>query len=245
MKVKEMRNKKKNQIQEMIRRGYFFNTVVILCLGVLIGFFALCLVHLIPVERMYDNAQVAQNMISEENTTYSVYGMKSTELDNYTDSIMVSTAICPKESSILEKVVYNYHSSYFKGYSEQENLRRYLVGEEGYDYSFYSHYWNGYLLFLKPLLFLFEYNDILMFNFMAQMLLVIWVIVGMVKKKKDFLILPFIVTMLSMGVPTATSLSIQLSDVLYVTLLGTGMIVWNYQKLDNRSIYFLFLTLGM
>jgi len=220
-------------------------SILILMIGIFLGLGALCIVYLIPTEPMYDNSQVSRDIISEIDTTYSIYEMKSTQRDNYTDSIMVSTAICPKEASVLEKAIYNYHVSYFRGYLEQENLERYLKGEGGYDYNTYSHYWNGYLVFLKPLLFLFEYNDVLMLNYIVQMLLLIWVIIGMVKKGKDFLILPYVIMMVSIGAPITTGISIQFSDVLYVGMIGSGVIVWNRSRMKDKHIYYMFLVLGM
>ena len=235
--------------KELARRtnvwGGLTGSLLILIVGILLGLGALCIVYLIPTDRMFDNAQVSCDIISEIDTTYSIHEMKSTQRDNYTDSIMVSTTICPKEASVLEKAIYNYHVSYFRGYLEQENLERYLRGEEGYDYNTYSHYWNGYLVFLKPLLFLFEYNDVLMLNYIVQMLLLIWVIIGMAKKGKDFLILPDIIMMVSIGAPITTGVSIQLSDVLYLSMIGSGIIIWNSSRMKDRHIYYLFLVLGM
>lgn len=244
MNKKGKENMKECQTKKWIKE-YLIGTFGRIIVGVFIGFFAMCLVYLLPVEEMKNNALMAKDMISEISTTYSIFEMKSTMLDNYTDSIMVSTAICPKEASVFEKVVYNYHISYLRGYLEQENLTRYLCGEEGHGYTYYSHYWNGYLLFLKPLLMIFEYNDVLLINFMAQMTLFIWVIAGMVKRNKEWLVVPFVITVLSIGAPSATGLSLQLSDVYYVALFGCGILVWNYERLNHKKIYFLFLILGM
>lgn len=225
--------------------SYIIRTLFILLIGVGVGFLALCMVYMLPVERMYENAQVSKDIISDIGTTYAIHEIRSTELDTYTDSIMVSTAICPKEASVFEKVVYNYHVGYYRGYLEQENLERYLSGEPGYDYASYSHYWNGYLLFLKPLLYFFEYNDILMFNFILQTMLIVWVVIGMVKKKKEYLIIPFMISILSMAAPLATAINLQNSDILYLALLGSGIIIWGNDKIIENKGYFIFLVLGM
>ena len=238
MKTKELRNRTNVW-------GGLTGSLLILIAGIVLGLSALCIVYLIPTGPMYENSQVSRDIISEIDTTYLIHEMKSTQRDNYTDSIMVSTAICPKEASVLEKAIYNYHVSYFRGYLEQENLERYLEGEEGYDYNTYSHYWNGYLVFLKPLLFLFEYNDVLMLNYIVQMLLLIWVIMGMVKSGKDFLILPYIIMIVSIGAPMTTGISIQLSDVFYVSMIGSGIIIRNSSRLKERQVYYLFLIMGM
>ncbi len=114
---------------------------VILLIGIVLGFLVLCLVHLIPVGRMYQNLQASKNVLNSLNEI--VPGYKSTTVDNYTDSIMLNQAICAVEAPLMEKVINNYQVNYWQGYVQQENLLRYLSGEEGYLYQGYTHYWGG------------------------------------------------------------------------------------------------------
>lgn len=113
--------------------------MITLLAGIIIGFLALCLVHLLPVERMYQNVLASKDVINSHAQT--IPGYESTAIDNYTDSIMLNEAICPVEAPLLEKVIYNYQVNYYKQYGQQENLLRYLEGEEGYRYQGYTHYW--------------------------------------------------------------------------------------------------------
>lgn len=112
--------------------------IIILITGILLGFLALCLVHLLPTERMFQNVLHSQDVINSH--AQLIPGYESTTIDNYTDSIMLNEAICPFEGSLIEKVIYNNQVNYYRQYDQQENLLRYLQGEEGYDYQGYSHY---------------------------------------------------------------------------------------------------------
>ena len=113
----------------------------ILLSGILAGFLLLCLVHLLPVDRMHQNVLVSKDIINSH--AQIIPGYKSTEIDGYTDSIMLNEAICPVQAPLIEKVVNNYQINFYRGYTQQENLLRYLNNEEGYKYQGYSHYWGG------------------------------------------------------------------------------------------------------
>lgn len=216
--------------------------ILILAAGILTGFFALCLVHLLPVERMHQNVMQAKDAINAHAQT--IPGYISTSIDNYTDSIMLNEAICPVEAPLIEKVIYNYQVNYFRQYDQQENLLRYLDGEEGYGYQGYTHYWGGHQVVLKLLLLVFDYADILMINLMLQTFLMFFVIIGLYKTKKDYVILPFLTAMLSI-MPMTIGVCLQFCDIYYISLIGAACIVWKNDKIKQDKMYILFLILGM
>lgn len=216
--------------------------IIILITGILLGFLALCLVHLLPTERMFQNVLHSQDVINSH--AQLIPGYESTTIDNYTDSIMLNEAICPFEGSLIEKVIYNNQVNYYRQYDQQENLLRYLQGEEGYDYQGYSHYWGGHQVFLKLLLLWFDYADILVINVIAQGLLLVLVIMGLYKAGKQHIILPFLAAVLSM-MPIVTAICLQYNDIYYITMLGSCLIVFSFDKIKASRMYLLFLVLGM
>lgn len=216
--------------------------LVTLITGILIGFLALCLVHLLPVERMYQNVLASKDVI---NSHYQIIpGYDSTIVDNFTDSIMLSEAICPIEAPLIEKVIYNYQVNYFKQYDQQENLLHYLAGEEGYSFQGYTHYWGGHQVILKLLLLVFDYADILFINMILQTLLAVLIIAGLYRTGKKYAVLPFVVSILSI-MPMTISLCMQYCDVYYIALTGAALIVWIYGRIPAEKICFLFLICGM
>lgn len=230
------------QIMKYIRK--ILRILGVLLLGIIIGFIALCLVHLIPVEKMYQNVQASKAVINS--FAEIVPGYKSTAVDDFTDSIMINEAICQVEAPLIEKVINNYQVNYWKGYSQQENLLRYLDGETGYQYQGYSHYWGGHQVVLKPLLLFFDYSDILILNYILQTLLVVFIIVGFCRTGREYAVLPFSVAVITL-MPIATGVCLQFSTVFYVTMLGCLALIWNQNK-RNRIYHeqiVLFLILGM
>ena len=214
----------------------------ILLAGVLIGFLALCFVHLLPVDRMYENVQSSKDAINAYGNI--VNGYVSTSMDNYTDCIMINEAICPIEAPLIDKAINNYHVNYWKGYEQPENLLRYLDGEQGYKYQGYSHYWGGHQVVLKLLLLAFDYSDILVMNIILQSMLIVFIIIGLQRSKKEFVIIPFCIAVLTM-MPSAIAVCLQFSTVFYTTLFGILFIVWRYPYLKKENQCYIFLLIGM
>ena len=217
-------------------------TIVVLIIGILLGFGALCLVHLLPVDRMFQNVLHSQDVINSH--AELIPGYESTTIDNYTDSIMLNEAICPFDGPLIEKVIYNNQVNYYRQYDQQENLLRYLQGEDGYGYQGYSHYWGGHQIFLKLLLLWFDHADILVINMILQTLLMISVVIGLYQAGKKHIILPFLVALLSI-MPMVIAICLQYNDVYYITMLGSCFIIWKFDKIKAERMYLLFLILGM
>lgn len=216
--------------------------ILILAGGIMLGFAALCLVHLLPVERMHQNLVEGREAINAH--AQIIPGYVSTSIDNYTDCIMLNEAICPINVSLIEKVIYNYQVNYHRQYDQQENLLRYLDGEQGYGYQGYTHYWGGHQVILKLLLLVFDYADILVFNMILQTLLVVLVVIGLYKTGKGNIILPFMVAILSI-MPITIAVCLQFCDIYYIMLAGSALIVWRYDKIRKDRMYLLFIVLGM
>ncbi|MGN0376390.1 MAG: hypothetical protein ACI4ED_02025 [Suilimivivens sp.] len=216
--------------------------ILILVSGILLGFAALCLVHLLPVERMHQKVLEGKDAINAHAQT--IPGYVSTSIDNYTDSIMLNEAICPVDAPLLERVIYNYQVNYYRQYDQQENLLRYLDGEEGYGYQGYTHYWGGHQVILKLLLLVFDYADILAINMILQTLLVVFVAVGLYKSGKEKIILPFMISLISV-MPMTIAVCLQFCDVYYILLAGSALIVWQYDRIKKERMYILFLISGM
>ena len=57
-----------------------------------------------------------------------------------------------------------------------EMLTSYLEGNTSYDEWEYPRYWHGYLAVIKPILLLFDYSDIRVFNMIIQGVLLIYIV---------------------------------------------------------------------
>lgn len=229
------------EIPKLFLKGAFKSFIILIC-GIAVGFLLLCLVHLLPIDKMYQNVLTSKDVINSH--AQLIPGYESTAIDNYTDSIMLNEAICDVDASLVDKVINNYQVNYFRQYDQQENLLKYLEGEKGYQYQGYSHYWGGHQVVLKVLLLLFDYSDILVINIIIQFLLMILIIVGLCRHEKQYMVIPFFTAVISI-MPFVIAVCLQYSDVFYIALAGSLLIVWQYENIRKERMYIIFLLLGM
>lgn len=84
-------------------------------------------------------------------------------------------------------------------------------------------------VFIKLMLLLGDYSDILILNTIVQFLLVIMIIISLQKMGKGYAVLPFCITLASM-MSIAIALCMQLCTVYYVMLFGILMLIRKYEK---------------
>lgn len=110
----------------------------------------------------------------------------------------------------------------------------------------YARYWHGYLLILKPLLYLMDYWELRILNSLLQTALaVIIAIVIWEEKKQKRYVLAFL-TSYALLMPMAVGQSLQYSSVFYLSFLGILYAVRHKSALAEKSRYvYFFLILGM
>lgn len=209
--------------------------ILILLAGVLAGTILLWISYLLPISE--DSVHVAESVsILNQEGLYPTaplmiqhVGMPIGKrnggiMDNFTDSIMITTAgRKPAEGALYQSM--NMASS---------------VVENGYSY-----YWHGYVALLRPLLLFFDYSDIRILNQLIQMIIVTLLTCIVYRKKKGFYAaLPL--TIYGLLMPMAVSQSLQYSWVFYIGMIGSLAVVKFHDQLSKgQRIYFLFLILGM
>lgn len=213
--------------------------VVLVIAMAVIGLLLLCLVYLIPTERITANASKA-NTESWEPGEYLIDNMRCTYLNNYTDAFMLNTAACPGEGSILNKAVAAYSYSY--GENSFESFKKFFGNEPGYSLEHYARYWNGYLIFLKPLLLFFDYSGIRIFNIIVTSLLLIFLLIRMVKSSTSIYVVAFVVSVLTM-IPISMSFCMHYCVVYYILLISL-IVLFDFLKKRPEKIEYLLLVVG-
>lgn len=221
------------------------NVILIVILGILLGFILLLLAYLLPASRMKSNVEKSTYSFYMEGTYRRIIDKyESTKLDNYTDAIMLESAMYDGNESIIEKVmdVYRYNNN--EEGSPSEQLVKYFSKDDiQWDRVSYHNYWHGYLLVLKPMLLFFDYADIRMINIAAQFALLIIIAYLLTKRNLGKFIFPFFTSILVI-MPITVSLSLQFSTIFYIFIIAIIIMLLFHEKLKERYIYF-FLILGM
>ena len=170
----------------------------------------------------------------------------TSQLDNFTDSIMLLESSYNKSDPIINKAMLNYRGmvedpEYIDAH---DTLIKHYVEEKEYtNTTQYPRYWHGYLLIVKPLLLFFDYQTIRILNLCFQFAVVIFICVLMKIKGLTHAIIPYIISYLLL-MPVALAFSLQFSACFFVFSAGSIIILLLKNRLEKYLVY-IFLLLGI
>ena len=227
---------------------FLIKYIATLCISIIAGMLLLFMVYTLPVQNMKANVARSSDIFNYEGVYPQLSnGYKYTQLDNYTDSIMLGAAIYDEPGDIVTKAVNNYHVD-----SEQLSsvlaLTNYANNVSVYDYFSvpYGRYWHGYLVPLKFLLLFLDYSDIRILNFFLQNIL-LFIMIKLFCRNHLQQYIPAFLIMIFIINPMTTALSLQFSAVYYVSLLS-GICLLRFAekgKATEEKINYLFLITGV
>lgn len=215
-------------------------------LSIIVGAFLLIIVYTIPTDLMYDNLCDSIEIFSTEGMhRHLIYGYYFTDLDNSTDSIMLNIATYASEESPIHLAMNNPRLTY-DDMNNVQALAQSVYGGENAHITNYSRYWHGYLVLLKPLLLMFSYQEIRIINMIVQFILLIFVLNLLSEKVGKKYMYAFSIAVLTLN-PGALALSLQYSDIYYISLLSMAvLLMYNEWLKEGRDRYLmLFLLSGI
>lgn len=207
-----------------------------------IGYILLVCVYCIPTRTLQENVQKSCYYFERESNYPRLMQGENSQLDNFTDALMLLTASHSIEENVWDSAV-NVTCYREQGIKSVDTLLKiYKDGDTDVNKESYARYWHGYLIFLKPLLTVMDYGQIRSMVMFAQLLLFCVVLVDLSKKKRT-LIYPLFAMWIFLN-PVATMLSLQYNTVLMITLLSIYAILkmekrWSSENLYEWSIAFL------
>lgn len=235
----------KRQMWVVIRKD-----VLLILLGSVIGFLALMLVHLLPVEPMREHVYWSLEMIENEfGNEVLVTGYPATMAGNFTDCLMLEHAVYQSEDhSILEQALHMYRAESYPGedgWQPGHSLSDYLRNIPQPREVEYGRYWHGYLVILKPLLLLTSFNSIRLFNAALQLFLTGCVVIALTKKNCASLAMGFLLSLPFLFFFSSFA-SLSLSICLYLMLASVLVQLRWDPMLQKRNRYgYFFLITGM
>lgn len=215
--------------------------ILFIFLGLVVaGYLALVCVYALPTGPIQKNVAEAANIMQMDGSHPElVYGHQDTMLDNLTDSIMLLTARYEGTGSVFEEALLNNRFT-VNGLMDSEVLASEAAGEElDGEASSYGRYWHGYLLYVKPLLMMFNYGQIRYLIGGIQFTLLAAVLYLFVKKNKEKHVIPFMAAYLFLN-PTALSLSLQYFPASVLTMLQFAVILLQEDKYRTNPIRWIY-----
>lgn len=208
-----------------------------------IGYLLLVLAYSLPVGRMKDHLR------SEESTFTDGYYMlvrndTSTQVDNITDSIILAEAVYDGPENPWQKAAAAFYASPQENEEHSESyLRIQAAVEDTGPYTQYARYWHGYLIFLKSLLLLLDYRDILRLNMIVQLFFMLLLAMLLQRRGKPQLLLP-LVLMFAALTPAVTGLCLQYVPCFLILCVTSTVILYKPEFAQKHSTL-LFLSTGM
>jgi len=200
--------------------------------------------YTLPTGKIEENLVPTADSLYIEGEYPSILSWCSSGLDNFTDSWMMLLAAEPGNDSPFKAALSSAYSACSASpYSSLVDHYKFGVENEG-TYT-YQRYWHGYLIFLKPLLSLSDYDGIRLINSALLLFIMVALMLLLILFKKTALILPLGFTIL-MANPLVIRKSFQYSGCFYIILLACILllILENRQKLRLWAIH-AFLIFGM
>lgn len=225
-------------------------TCALILLTPFLGLFLMICAYLLPTERMKGHIAQSDDVFNYEGIYPQVMnGIKSSQLDNYTDGLMYATAIHPGSGHVLQDALLNAHFEY-----EENNMVQSLNDyandvsvKEPFRYEMtYPRYWHGYLILLKPLLLFLNVGEIRLLNMLIQTSLLFLLLYLIQKRIGSLYTIPVLLTVLALN-PVVLPLSLQFSWVYILSLFGSiVLLLITRAGCARRDVcLLLFLELGM
>lgn len=223
------------------------NCILILLISVLTGFALLLAVYLIPTDSIKNHIRESLPVLHEEGLYPDLYPYVHSQLDNWTDSLILNAAGHESGSSIWKQALLNerYIIKQTNAVSDpiQDISSAYASDEPDNCISTsYARYWHGYMVYVKPLLTVFNYSMFRMVNLTIQCILTAMVVFIMVRKKLSRFVAPYLIAW-GILLPTVLGASIQFSGVFYIYTLGTLVLLLKNESWHSNGthIYYFFI----
>ena len=216
------------------------NLIIAAGLGTILLWAAYCL----PIDSIEHHVRSSAVTIQEEGTCPRLYSWCTSQLDNWTDSIMLLEASDATEAPALKKAMLAYRGSIDNSNPSETLVAHYVQNVEFTRITEYARYWHGYLVILKPLLSFFDYSTIRIINSVVQLVALILVCVLMKRKGLAPYIIPYILCYL-MLMPIALAKSFQFSSCYYVFTAGVIALLILRDSARSKLAYLVFLNIGI
>ena len=229
-------------------KSFFKKLGIIILITVIlsiIGLLALCFSYCISIGVEKDTFKRSQEVFRNEDVYPFISDSSQSMLDNWTDSLLVLTASykVKEGESVAQSAMINPRYT-VDGIESYNTITADLSGDS-IDVTTYGRYWHGYLIFLRPLLNLFDYGQIRIINTVIQLTLLAFLIILMIKKKYYFLIIPFLAAYAFINPITITK-CLQYSHIWYIVLISSICYLLFQEKIIKHNIhYLLFAIVGI
>lgn len=218
--------------------------ILIVVIGTVVGVVALAATYLIPHSKMKDNAWESAILMHREGLGSFMWPtVTMTQLDGYTDGLMLNTAYTETDDGIRDILLDT--RVQVREINPMESFYETIALEnKDYRVETYGRYWHGYQILWRPLLCFFNYEEIRQINMALQLALVFAFLYLLFYTGERALIVPFFGMYLFLT-PLALFSSMQFSPCFYLMMAASMVLVGLKKYLNDTRRNYLFLVTGI
>ena len=204
-------------------------------------------VYSLPTDGMLANAAESVDIYQENRINYWTGFANSyfSNMEPYTDYLMINTATFPTTKETIVHDAMNNPQKYSADLEWDEPFFLHLSGDDSrLEDTIYPRFWHGYLLWLKPLLMIFNLNEIRIFNLYLTVVLCGISFILLHKEFSWLMTIAFSLLLFVMN-PLLAVLTLQ-GDALIISLLAVIILLWKKDWISkNHHFIYFFLSLGI
>ena len=163
-------------------------------------------------------------------------------LDNFTDSWMLTIAMGVEGNTPLQQAAGCYYINAKTAENRVDNLLKIVKGEKEVEVKEYARYWHGYQVFLRPLLQVFNYEEIRYINMFGIMGLFVMAACLLKEKIGTGSSVAFVISML-MSMIIIVPMSMQFSSIYYVTMISIVLLTMFSKKIMKKDLMYAYFFL--
>lgn len=228
--------------KDLFKKTLFVLTSIII--SCLLGVFLLSIVYLLPIDPIENNVRESSIIFNQEGMYPKLFDWCTSKLDNSTDSIMMLEAANRSYEPLINRVMLMYRGNVGGQVPFYSLIERYINNKQFNGVDTYARYWHGYLVILKPLLFIMNYGSIRILNGLMQLIVNCIVIYLLYKNNYKEYIIAYIISIL-MLMPIALAYSLQFSSCFYLFSLTNIAVLYFSKKEDFNNYWIIFLFSGI
>lgn len=210
-----------------------------------LGTLLLTAVYLLPTEGMKKHVgESLDNFMDEGDNPFLIPGYKGSSLDNSTDAIMLGNAVFDSERPFYQAAMLAERAKDESG-DTMIGLQNYVREDDRHLVVEYSRYWHGYLVVLKPLLLLLNFDQIRLLNGIMFAVLLAAVSFGFLRLGMWRGWAAWLLAVAGLY-PVVIPYSLQYSSVFYIGTIALALVLYQGEWLERKELWgCFFLITGM
>ncbi len=212
--------------------------------AIVLGTLLLTVVYCLPVENIDRHVAESAAVIQQEGTYPKLSSYFTSQLDNFTDSIILMEAAIKSEEPAVINAMNVYQGDSEEYFPSKRLVDHYILGKEYDGLKGYQRYWHGYLIFVKPLMMFMNYQSLRVLNTILQFILLLGTCFLLIRRGKSKYLVSWILIYL-MLMPVVLGKCLTFSDCYYIFMIASACLLVLKPEALERYSFFVFLNIGI